>query len=184
MRLTKILLSMMLASSIISPAVADNPCSSIATTEPSQEVRKFENKELSFEIAANFRILATESGLMIHSPWSYEVYTCQLNSKYGSGEVQLGIVVYTLPFNKSSKIVEGLNTEGSSRETVYPSTNAKMYLYSTAETAKAKVVFIKNNKLVVIEIPMSSDDNGNPLAQVADIYKPTVDLIMSTVQIK
>jgi len=124
---------------------------------------------------------------MIHSPWSYEVYTCQLNSKYGSGEIEKGIIVYTVPINKSSKVIEDLDGKGSYGipvETFYPGTNAKMYVYITSENAEARIVFVKKDKLVVIQTPMNQDKDGNVIYKIMDIYKPTIDLIMSTIKVK
>ena len=186
MKFIKILLPMILVCSFTSPSLA-NPCSSLATLKPSLETRNFQNRELSFKIPANFRIIATQSGLMIHSPWSYEVYTCQIKSKYGSGELENGILVYTLPFDKSSHVLEDLTGEGyygTPIETNYPNTSAKMYVYGTAEGAEARIVFIKKTRLVVIQTPMDVDEQGKPLNQVHDLYKPTIDLLISTINLK
>ena len=193
MRLIKLLLPTLLAFvAVPQAALADNPCSSIATREPSQETRRFDNKKISFEMPANYRIMNTEFGLMIHSPWSYEVYNCQINSKYGSGEVESGIVVSTLPFNQISKLIDNMENQavsyGGVKKTFYPGTTAKMFAYQTSEAAFGKIIFVKNNQLVVIEIPLYVEEEGKDnwvlSTEVHQMYKPTVDLIMSTLQVR
>ncbi|MBD2132247.1 hypothetical protein H6F47_07305 [Sphaerospermopsis sp. FACHB-1094] len=161
-----------------------NPCSSIETDKPSSEIRKYQGNKVSFSIPANFRIISTQRGLMIHSPWSYEVYMCQIQSKYPSGEIEYMALVYTLPFNQANKITENLNFEDDETiETYYPGTSAKMYVYNTPGSPEARIIFIKKDKLVVIEIPMYSNNDGTPLTEVDDRHKSLVDLIMSTIQV-
>ncbi|WP_448272606.1 hypothetical protein [Nostoc sp. DSM 114160] len=186
MRLNKfILLTLLACVAVPQAALANDPCSSIATRESSQEIRKFENKELILQIPANYRILWTMQGLMIHSPWSYEVYTCQLNSKYGSGYVENGIVVNLMIPEQATELVKRIyQIDPQTVETAYPGTTAKMFVMAGPEAASAIVLFVKNGKVVSIEIPVNSNDDGTGSTEIPEIYKSTVDLIMSSIQVK
>lgn len=186
MRLMKFLLLTIIACAAVPQvALANDPCSSIATREPSQETRKFENKELSFQAPSNFRIMRTMQGLMIHSPWSHEVYTCQLNSKYGSGYLENGIVVNLMIPEQATELVKGLyQIDPQTVETTYPGTTAKMFVVAGPESASAYVLFIRNEKIVSIEIPVNSNDDGTGSTEIPEIHKSTVGLIMSTIQVK
>ncbi|MFN6460570.1 MAG: hypothetical protein RMZ41_001815 [Nostoc sp. DedVER02] len=185
MRLSNLLLPVILACSIAPSALADNPCSSIATQEPSQEIRKFDNKKISFDMPANYRIMNTQWGLMVHSPWSYEVYNCQVNSNYPGGYRENGIIVQVMSYPETTKFIQGIyQLDEHTKETFYPETTAKMFVMAGPEAASAIVFFVKNDKVVSIEIPVNSNDDGTGSTEIPEIYKSTVDLIMSTIQVK
>ncbi len=187
MRLIKLLLPVIMACSIAPSAVANDPCSSIASTEPSQETRRFDNKKISFDMPANYRIMNTQWGLMVHTPWSYEVYTCQINSKYPGSYTENGVIVQVMSYKELTEFMHNFYHQGIYQdhiETNYPGTTAKMFVAQGSEAAAAFVPFVKNGKVILLEIPMSSNEDGTTSTEVDSMYKGAVDLIMSTIQVK
>ena len=187
MKLFKLVLSAFTFCSILSlyPVLAGSPCSSVSTQEPSQTTKQFRNKEVSFQIPTNFRILKLEQGLMIQSPWAYEIFMCEKNSNYPGSYSNNGLEINLMNPKQGTKFVESIFIRDSqAKETYYPGTTAKMIVAAESEGAIAYLLFIKNNKIVSIAIPMYSLSDGSGSTEVSEEYNGTVDLIMSTIQVK
>lgn len=188
MRLIKLLLLTLLTCvAVPQAALANDPCSSIASTEPSQETRRFDNKKISFDIFANYRIMNTQWGLMVHTPWSYEVYTCQINSNYPGSYTENGVIIQVMSYKELTKFMHNFYHQGLYQNhiaTNYPGTTAKMFVAQGSEAPVAFVPFVKNGKVILLEIPMSSNEDGTTSVEVDRMYKGSVDLIMSTIQVK
>lgn len=187
MKLFKLLLSTIAFCSVLSlhPVLAGSPCSSISTTEPSQSTKQFQNKEVSFQMPTNFRILKSEEGLIIESPWAYEIFVCEKNSNYPGSYSDNRVVVRLMNPKEGTKFVQGIFIQDpQAKEVYYPGTTAKMIVAAESEGAIAYVLFIKNDRIISIEIPMNSLTDGSGSTEVSEMYKRTVDLIISTIQVK
>lgn len=185
MKPIQFLLSTTLFCFIPQVVLAQNPCASTADTNLSSNNRSFQNKEFSFQVPANFRVIQTEYNLMIHSPWSYEMYMCQIQAQFGSGELEEGLGIKALSPSQASKYTQSLYDHNSPiKEGVYKGSSAKIFVWSGPESAYASILFIRNKKVIVLELPISSDENGIPSTKISEEDKYLVDLIIKSLVVK